>query len=115
MTLADLNLGFGNAKRGLELLELAARLRPREFGVWLAMAKVLNDRGDVSRAVRVYEKAVGLDPSHREALIGLIGAELKSVRPERAWPSAAKALQKYPDDPVVLGLAVRGVLGEPTR
>ena len=105
MTLADLHLGFGNGKRGLELLELATRLRPREFSVWLNMGKLLSDRGDVSRAVRVYEKAVGLDPSHREALIGLIGAELKSSRPQRAGPWVAKSLEMYPDDPVFLGLA----------
>ena len=115
VTLADLHLGFGNGKRGLELLELATRLRPREFSVWLNMGKLLSDRGDVSRAVRVYEKAVGLDPSHREALIGLIGAELKSSRPQRAGPWVAKSLEMYPDDPVFLGLAARGVPGESTR
>jgi tetratricopeptide (TPR) repeat protein len=107
LTLAQLHLGLGNGQRGLELLELAARLRPNEFGVWLAMAKVLNDRGDRSRAIYVYEKAVGLNPSHRQALIGLIGTQIRSARPEQAEPWVAKALQKYPDDPVVLGLAAR--------
>jgi len=107
VTLAELNVGFGNGKRGLELLELATRLQPREFRVWLSMANLLNDGGDRSRAMRAYEKAVRLDPSHREALIGLIGAQIKSVQPERARPWVTKALQKYPDDPVVLGLAAR--------
>jgi tetratricopeptide (TPR) repeat protein len=71
------------------------------------MAKVLNDRGDRSRAIYAYEKAVGLNPSHREALISLIGTQIRSARPEQAEPWVAKALQKYPDDPVVLGLAAR--------
>jgi cytochrome c-type biogenesis protein CcmH/NrfG len=53
MTLAELNLGFGNGQRGLELLESAAKLRPAEFSVWLTMAKLLNDRGDNSRAIYV--------------------------------------------------------------
>ena len=34
ITLAELNLGLGNGRRGTELLEIAARLRPREFRVW---------------------------------------------------------------------------------
>jgi tetratricopeptide (TPR) repeat protein len=89
------------------LLEQAARLRPREFRVWLAMARILNDRGDRSRAIYVYEKAVGLNPSHREALIGLITTQIRSARPEQAEPWVAKALAKYPEDPVVLGLAAR--------
>jgi tetratricopeptide (TPR) repeat protein len=107
LTLAELNLALGNGQRGLELLEQAARLRPREFRVWLAMARILNDRGDRSRAIYVYEKAVGLNPSHREALLGLITTQIRSARPEQAAPGVAKALEKYPDDPVVLGLAAR--------
>jgi tetratricopeptide (TPR) repeat protein len=55
----------------------------------------------------VYEKAVGLNPSHRQALIGLISTQIRSARPEQAEPWVAKALQRYPDDPVVLGLAAR--------
>jgi tetratricopeptide (TPR) repeat protein len=107
LTLAELNLALGNGQRGLELLEQAARLRPREFRVWLTMARVLNDRGDRSRAISAYEKAVGLNPAHREALIGLIAAQVRGARPDQAEPWIARALQRYPDDPVVLGLAAR--------
>jgi tetratricopeptide (TPR) repeat protein len=107
MTLAELNLGFGNVQRALELLESAAQLRPREFRVWYTMGKVLNDRGESSRAIYVYEKAVELDPSHRDALIALISSQVRSDRPEQAEPYVARALQRYPDDPAVLGLAAR--------
>jgi tetratricopeptide (TPR) repeat protein len=110
MTLAELNLGLGNGRRGLELLQMAARLRPREFRVHLMMAKVLNDRGDFSQAIPEYEEAVGLDPHHRESLVGLIRAMLRSFRPERADPWLTRALREYPDDPTVLGLAARGAL-----
>ncbi len=40
-TLAELSFGLGNASRGIELLQMAARLRPREVRVWLVMGKVL--------------------------------------------------------------------------
>jgi tetratricopeptide (TPR) repeat protein len=108
MTLAELNLALGNGQRGIELLETAARLRPREFRVHFTMAKVHNDRGDVSRAISEYEKAVALNPDHRASLIGLIGAMMRSVRPDQADPWVAKALVEYPDDPSVLGLAAAG-------
>src|SRR5262249_32409998 len=107
LTLAELNLALGNGQRGLELLETATRLRPREFRVWLAMARILHDRGDHSRAIYVYEKAVGLNPDHREALIGLIATQVRSARPQQAEPWVARALERYPDDPVILGLAAR--------
>jgi tetratricopeptide (TPR) repeat protein len=72
------------------------------------MAKVLNDRGELSKAIPEYEKAVGLNPHHRESLIGLIGAMMRSGRTEQADPWVTKALREYPDDPMVLGLAARG-------
>jgi tetratricopeptide (TPR) repeat protein len=107
MRLVELNLAFGNGQRGLELLESAATLRPRDFRVWFTMARLLNDRGETSRAIHAYEKAVELEPSHREALVGLIGCQLRSDRPERAGPYVDRALQRFPDDPVVLGLAAQ--------
>jgi tetratricopeptide (TPR) repeat protein len=40
-------------------------------------------------------------------LVGLIGTQIRSARPEQAGPWVAKALKSFPDDPVVLGLAAR--------
>ncbi len=107
MSLAQLNLALGNGQRGVEVLQKAAQLRPGEFRIWLTMARAIHDRGDIEGAVDAYEKALALDPNHREALIGLLGTLMTSVRPERAGPWAGRAMEKYPDDPAVLGLAAR--------
>jgi tetratricopeptide (TPR) repeat protein len=107
MTLAQLNLALGNGQRGVEVLREAARLRPDAFRVWLTIARALHDRGDLEGAVEAYEKALALDLNHRGALIGLIGTLLVGPLPERADPWARRALEKYPDDPAILGLAAR--------
>jgi tetratricopeptide (TPR) repeat protein len=107
-TLAELNFGLGNGRRGIELLEIAARLRPREFRVWLTMGKVLGDLGDFPKAIQVYEKAVGLKPNDREALTGLIGCLIVTDKPDQAEPWMNKALERYPDDAKLLGFAARG-------
>ena len=49
VTLAELNLDLGNGERGVEVLKMAARLRPREFGVWLTMGRALSDLNDPGR------------------------------------------------------------------
>src|SRR5262249_13800023 len=108
MALAGVNFDLGNGQRGLEVLAMAAPLRPRGFRVWLTKAKVMTDRGDIPGAISAYEKALELNPRHREALVGLVGAQMRSTRPEQAEPFVARALREYPDDPVVLGLAARG-------
>ena len=87
---------------------MAARLRPHEFRVWLTMGKVLNDLGDFPKAIQAYEKALGLNPDDREALIGLIRCLMGTDQPDQAEPWVTKALGKYPDDPRVLGFAARG-------
>lgn len=107
ISLAQLNLALGNGERGVEVLQDAARLRPGEFRVWLTLARALHDRGDIEGAVEAYEKALALDRDHREALVGLLGTLMTSIRSERAGPWAVRALEKYPDDPAVLGLAAR--------
>ncbi len=107
-TLAELNFGLGNGPRGIEVLQMAARIRPQEFRVWLTMGKVLHDLGDLPKAIQAYEKALGLNPDDREALIGLIGCLIGSDVPDQAEPWVIRALEKYPDDPRVLGFAARG-------
>ena len=87
---------------------MAARLRPQELRVWLTMGKVLHDLGDFPKAIQAYEKALGLNPDDSEALIGFIGCLMNTDQPDQAEPALAKAIGKYPDDPRVLGFAVRG-------
>ena len=43
VTLAELHVDLGNGWRGAQLFEAAARLRPHESRVWLALAKVLRN------------------------------------------------------------------------
>ncbi len=93
-TLAELNFGLGNGRRGLELLQIAARLRPREFPVWLTMGKVLNDLGDFPKAIQAYERALGLKPDDREALVGLIGCLMGTDLPDQAEPWVAQRPSK---------------------
>jgi tetratricopeptide (TPR) repeat protein len=107
VTLAELNMDLGNGQRGVELLEMATRLRPGVFRVWLTMGKVLVDLDDHPSAIRAYEKALGLKPHDREALIGLIGSLIANHQQELAEPWVTDALQRFPDDAVVLGLAAQ--------
>jgi superkiller protein 3 len=107
LTLAELDFALGNGRRGIEVLQIAARLRPEEFQVWFTMGKVLHDLGDLPRAIQAYEKALNLQPRHREALVGLIGTLIAADQPDDAERWVALALQLFPDDAAVLGLAAR--------
>jgi tetratricopeptide (TPR) repeat protein len=107
VALADINFGLGNGLRGIQLLRHAARLRPGDFRVWFRMGKVQSDLGDLPQAIDAYERAVALKPSDREALTGLIGALTNSFRSGRAAEWVARALETYPDDPVILGYGAR--------
>ena len=110
MMLAGLNLDLGNGERGLELLRIASRLRPREFRIWLMMGNVLHDLGETPEAIHAYETALGLNPRHRDALIGLIGCLLNLHETDKVQPWVTSALQRFPDDPIVLGLAAQAAV-----
>jgi tetratricopeptide (TPR) repeat protein len=107
VTLAELNVDLGNGQRGADLFVAAARLRPREPRVWLALANVLQDLSDPQRAVTAYEKVLELNPDQREAMIGVIRGWLLGNAPDRAEPWVTKAIQRYPKDPIILGLGAR--------
>ena len=109
VTLAELNVDLGNGQRGAELFLAATQLRPREPRVWLALAKVLQDLSEPQRAVTAYERVLELNPDQREALIGLIQGWLLSHAPDQAEPWVTRAIQKYPEDPIILGLAAPSV------
>jgi tetratricopeptide (TPR) repeat protein len=86
---------------------MAARLRPRDHRVWLALGRVLSARLDFHRAIPAYEKVLDLKRDHRAALIELIEALVDGGQSDRAAPWVTRALQEYPDDPAVLGWAAR--------
>jgi cytochrome c-type biogenesis protein CcmH/NrfG len=107
MALAELYFALGNGHRGIEVLQIAAHLRPRELKVWLTMARVYNDMGDRVGSIEAYRRAVELDSEHRQALLGLIGALVYHQLSQQAEPWIDKAISKYPDAPEVLGWAAR--------
>jgi tetratricopeptide (TPR) repeat protein len=102
VTLAELHVDLGNAHRGAEVFEMAVRLRPRDIRVWLALGRVLEDQAEYFRAMEAYQKVLELEPNSRNALIGFI-----RCRPAQAEPWVLRALQGYPNDPIILGLAAR--------
>src|SRR5579883_1845811 len=110
VTLGELNCDLGNGERGLELLEAAARLRPSDYRIWFTVGKVRHDLGDHAGAGRAYERVLERNPSHREALLGLLDTLIPNGQSQVAEPWVAKALQMYPQDPVVLGLAARAAV-----
>jgi len=107
VTLAELNLDLGNGTRGLELLETAVRLRPRDVRVWHTLAKVCHDLGEFTKAIQAYQEVLRQNPDHRAALVELIETLVLSGQSDRSESWVPEALHKYPDDPVVLGLAAR--------
>jgi tetratricopeptide (TPR) repeat protein len=108
VTLAELNLDLGNVPRGAEVLAMAARLRPREFGVWRLLGRALDDLSHPAEASNAYQKALELRPGDRDVRIALIGILINSGQSDLAEPWIIQALQKDPDNPVVLGFAARG-------
>ncbi len=112
VTLAELNLDLGNTQRGAEVLALAARLRPREFGVWRLLGRTLSDHNDPAGASDAYRKALDLKPDDREMMIELIGLLIRTGQSDLARPWINKAIEKFPDDPSILGLASRGAFDE---
>ena len=105
VALGELNLDLGSPRRGADVLEMAARLRPREFGVWRVLGRALADLNDTAGAAHAYQKALELEPNDRGIMIELIALLINSGQSESAHSWVAQALQRYPDDPVVLGLA----------
>ncbi len=108
VTLAELNLDLGNARRGADVLEAATRLRPREFGVWRLLGHTFNDLNDPDGADLAYQKALELRPEDREVLSSLIALLVNNGRSARAGTWIDRALKSNPEDPAVLGLAREG-------
>ncbi len=112
ITLAELNLDLGNTQRGAEVLTLAARLRPREFRVWRLLGRTLSDHNDPAGASDAYQKALELKPDDRETMIEMIGLLIRTGQSDLARPWINKAIEKFPDDASLLGLASRGAFDE---
>src|SRR5262249_35738611 len=103
--LAAICLSTGDTGQGLEYLETAARLDPKDFRPWYAMGKGYRDLGELGRASQAFQEAVRLDPSDREARAELIDVLLQGNRPDEATPRLTEALRDQPQDARILGLA----------
>ena len=78
------------------LLEELARADRRNADIWYTLGVVNHHLGVLDEAVRWYEKALGLDPNHPEALFRLGNLRLKNNDREGAIRCYRKALQVHP-------------------
>lgn len=108
--LAAIYLASGDGRRGLDLLERAARLDPDDFRPWFAMGRVRMDLGEFAESANAYTEALRREPPEaeaREARIGRVRALLDANRDAEAQDALAEARALLPDDPELLGLAAR--------
>jgi tetratricopeptide (TPR) repeat protein len=105
--LASISLMLGNGIRGIELLEAAARLDPKDAVVWSKMGRVYHDLGDPANAARAFEESLKRSPNDRDTLFRLIVELLNGNRADDALPRLSEALSRFPDAPDFLGLAAR--------
>jgi Flp pilus assembly protein TadD len=76
----------------------AAQLRPKDFGVHLAWARLLEKQNDPSGAEEQYEKALALDPHSTEALRGLVNVSLATQQTDKAGAALRSYLSTEPAD-----------------
>jgi tetratricopeptide (TPR) repeat protein len=106
--LAAIYLAANEADRGLQLLEVAAKLDPADFRPWYAIGEtVFRQRGLNEEAAQAFSSALRRLPSHVKSRIGLIDVLLKLQRSEQARPLLESLRRERPDDPEVMILAVR--------
>ena len=85
--------------------EYAVKLNPRSFDAWYQYARTALHRGDLSKALELFEKAMDVDPDdYQSPLIAApvyrkIGNERKASEAERRGCAlAARHLESYPDN-----------------
>ncbi len=106
--LAAIYLGAYETERGLQTLELAARLDPQDFRPWYAMGEGVYLRlRRYDEAAGAFRQALTRAPAHLGSRIGLIEALAEAHRPEEAESRLQAVLHDQPDDPKVLVLAAR--------
>jgi cytochrome c-type biogenesis protein CcmH/NrfG len=113
--LAAIYLASGDGRRGITLLELAAKLDPGDFRPWYAMGKVHHDLGELEESADCYAEALKRSPPQAEAAesrLGEIRALLDSKQNDRAGALIEEARNGSPDDPVLLSLAGRQAYGQ---
>jgi tetratricopeptide (TPR) repeat protein len=106
--LAAVYFSMSDPDRGLQMLELAARLDPADFRPWFAAGEILlRDQGRLTDAARNYKEALRRRPDHHESRIGLIDALLGNGSADEATPMMEEALRDHPHEAKVMCLAAR--------
>ncbi len=103
--LAAVYLAFGDAPRGLRMLQEAARMDPDDYRPWLAMGRVHHDMGELEKAAEAYGAALRLKPGDPEARSGRIRELLAVYRPAEVPALLDEAMREQPENPELLGLA----------
>ncbi|HVF51906.1 MAG TPA: tetratricopeptide repeat protein [Pyrinomonadaceae bacterium] len=94
-TLGDLYLAKGDAPRSLPLLELAARVYPKEFDARFALGRALLSTGETARAIAELRAAVALDDRMAVGHFQLGRALLQAGQREEAKRELDRARQLH--------------------
>ncbi len=104
--LAAIYLSANETDRGLEMLQGAARIDPRDFRPWHAMGELVYLRQRrYQEAIEAFRRALERRPGHHESRVGLIEALVRYHRPSQAEPLLNALLPERPDDARLLTLA----------
>ena len=96
----------GNNARALEILDAAAQAFPDNMGVRKAVAGGYLTAGHPKESLSIF-KSVDFQDASAADFQGAIGAALAASDKAQAEVWLRQALQRYPRDPAVLGLAAR--------
>jgi hypothetical protein len=100
-TLGAIERAHGNPRAARELLERAARLRPNDLEVHLALGEVSLTLGDAAAGEAAFSRALAIQPSNIDAQVGRGWASLVARQPQEAarrW----RPLVAATDDPATL-------------
>lgn len=88
--LGTLECRFGDATRGLRLLEQAVERAPTEVGIWNDLGIARAQCGDAVAAETAYRRVLELAPNHASAMVNLSSL----LRRERRWDEAAEFAER---------------------
>ena len=93
----------GDLPRARAALEIATQLSPGLTAPREALAAVYADSGDNSRAIDQLEALAALDPTTSTRFVALGLAHARARRHEAAVLTLSRAVERFPNDPVVYG------------
>jgi tetratricopeptide (TPR) repeat protein len=108
--LAAIYIAAGDGRRGIAMLQDAARHDPSDFRPWYAMGKVHHDLGELAESIAAYRRALERsppDPEARECRLGRARALLDANQAEQAGDDLNFLMERGQTDPAIFGLAAR--------